>query len=454
MRSASNFEGMMNSLRNQLNVQIYSKLAAAMSASGVVGADPSVILSLHLPGLYVVPNLDRNSQKTKYYVSNALDGVLACNWNAIKKPGKVSDIYKSILDGKQTPLVKLTEEQEEILNEANSFLFWVDGSPTEKYQKYLDEQMKYLEALDNFEASLATEKNGGDKVPEKINQDLRNAEASWKKNGYKYDVEIAIENIRQYESLEPAIFWKKLQDKFSKYTECFDIQSEFQVVEANPPYEHWFQEFGWSDFKFDSLDFDNQRQSGSVGFDISACCSCPDVLSEPNSQVGPISIFGSALFKEEIKFDDENFLLTCKLRRIEIVRPWLDINVFHSRAWRWSPASVSYGVSIASGGDIAGRILPTGVMPVLPMTAILARDVNIYWKSNKGISHIKEGLEKKLDLNIGPFRISRAIIKEEHRIYQPDPQIIGYISTILPKSPNPEPTLPWPLGEKKSDIWP
>ncbi|WP_157839526.1 hypothetical protein [Comamonas testosteroni] len=93
-------------------------------------------------------------------------------------------------------------------------------------------------------------------------------------------------------------------------------------------------------------------------------------------------------------------------------------------------------------------------MPVLPMTAILARDVNIYWKSNKGISHIKEGLEKKLDLNIGPFRISRAIIKEEHRIYQPDPQIIGYISTILPKSPNPEPTLPWPLGEKKSDIWP
>ncbi|HYP39649.1 MAG TPA: hypothetical protein VEX13_04745, partial [Chloroflexia bacterium] len=145
----------------RLFVQLYSKLAASLSVSGVIGQDPPFILSLQIPGLYIRPNLDTKDPMTQFYVANALNPILACSWTSVKQAGTVSDVYKSILDGKETPLVKLSPEQQHELDSALAYLFQPDGEPTDEYRQYLASQLAYLEALDNYEIAAATSKNGG-----------------------------------------------------------------------------------------------------------------------------------------------------------------------------------------------------------------------------------------------------------------------------------------------------
>lgn len=438
----------------QLFVQLYSKLSAALSVSGIVGQDPSSILSLQIPGLYIRPHLDINDPATEYYVANALNSTLACSWTVSPKAGTVSDVYKSILDGKETPLVKLTPEQLKELDEAYNYLFQSGGEPTEAYRDYSDYQLAYLRALDNYEAAAATHQNGGPPIPHELAKKVEVAKNEWRKLGHQLEVDRAIATIAKYESYEPLMFWARLKERYAQYTRVAWVNNEFQFVTSNPPYELWFQEFGWSDFRFDEKDFDNQDRSGGVGIGDGTLCCCEE--TRPLIPIPSGALFYSdELGEKPIEAEYSDFLLTCRLRRIEIIRPWMDTNVFYSRAWRWSPASVSYGVRVSTGGDIAGRIVPTGAMPVLPTTALLARDVEIYWNDNGlTVNEIANHLGKGHAMRFGPFRLSRARIGDEHHISAPDPQLIGFISTILPKCPNPDPTLPWPLTTSKLEEWP
>jgi hypothetical protein len=120
--------------------------------------------------------------------------------------------------------------------------------------------------------------------------------------------------------------------------------------------------------------------------------------------------------------------------------------VLFSRAWRWSSASVAYGTVISTGGDIAGALTPTGVMPLLPSTTVLARDVEIEWQDDDdAVNSLSQHLELGHEVALGPFRLTRATIAPDGHISVPDPQLIGYISTLIPRCPNPDPTLRWPL---------
>ncbi len=438
----------------QLFVQLYSKLAAALSLAGTVRQDPSSILSLQVPGLYIRPHLDTKDPTTQYYVANALNAILACSWTAERKAGTISDVYKAILDCKETPLAGLSPKQHKALDDARTYLLDADDEPTTAYRQYLDCQLAYLEALDNYEAAAATQENGGLPIPLPLVLKLKAAEIAWRDRGNKAEVESAIATVAQYEALEPATFWQHLAERYARYTLTAGINSEFQLTTANPPYEQWFEEFGWSDFQFDSKDFANQDPSGGAGIGDRQCCCCTSApMPKPQTVRRAFSVLDSVSGDTAIESGIHDFRLSCRLRRIEIGRPWMDTNVFYSRAWRWFSGSVSFGVTISTGGDIAGRVLPSGVMPVLPVTAILARDVDIYWSDDKTMQAIAACVQQGGDIHFGPFRLSRGTIRDQHHITSSAPQLIGFISAILPKCPNPDPTLQWPLYDAKGDEW-
>lgn len=451
---------MIDVLENQLLVQLYSKLAASLSVPGTVGHDNSSILSLQLPGLYIRPNLDPQDPENQYYIANSLDMVLACDSTVVRKTGTVSSIYKSILDGKETPIVHLDPERLHELEKARNFLFDDDGDPTEIYRNYSSCQLAWLEAQDSYEAALATHSNGGPDVPEQLVERLEAAGMAWKEQGHRTEVERALAIIAEYESYEPELFWRRLSERFARYTRRAGVSSEFQLIQPNPPYAHWFQQFGWSSFKFDMKDFRNQSRSGGLDAGSCRCCcercqaassTCPSKVTSTRS----FSILGCRSSTERNGSTDfQDFTLECSLRRIEIVRPWMDSNVFYSRAWRWSRCSVSYGVTLSTGGDLAGRVIPSGVMPVLPSSAILARDLKIHWKDGTAMQEVRNRLSDGEELHLGPFRLSRSMLDDDHRIDQPDPQLIGFIGTILPMCPNPDPTLPWPEPYRAHDEWP
>ncbi len=431
----------------KLFVQLYSKLATALSVAGTVGDDSTSILSLQIPGLEILGHLDPNDPRTQYYVANALNPTLHCSWEVVRGAATVTDVYKSILDGKEVPIVKLTQEQLLLLRDAQTYLTGSDGQPSPAYREYEHYQLRYLEALDDYEAARATQTNGGPCVPKCLERRLEQACEAWKDEGHRDRVEQAIAVIGQYEALEPELFWKRLAERYREYTRTVDEHNEFQFVTCTPPYEHWFNPDGWSSFTFDSLDFDNQARSGGVGIGAETCCCGGGgprfPVDDPATRIVPLA-----------PGVGEQFRLTARLRRVEIVRPWMDANVFYGRAWRWSQASVAYGVTVASGGNIAGRVVPTGVMPVLPTTAILGADIEIYLQDGGPLStafhaHRQAGLE----MRFGPFRITKAEVSGEHHITMPGTYLLGFISEILPKCPNPDPLLHWPVPAPAPWTW-
>jgi len=138
------------------------------------------------------------------------------------------------------------------------------------------------------------------------------------------------------------------------------------------------------------------------------------------------------------------FVVTAQLRRVEILRPWLNPLVLRSRAWRWSPASATYGVQVSSGGNLAGSVIPTGVMPMLPVSVLLARNVVIDWSDNGELANAyRQRRTLSHEIRWGPFRLTGAVQNGGH-IDLPDPQLIGYISELLPRCPDPDLRLPWP----------
>ena len=149
-----------------------------------------------------------------------------------------------------------------------------------------------------------------------------------------------------------------------------------------------------------------------------------------------------------------SILVTCQLKRVEIIRPWMNALVFRSRAWRWSPASVGYGTIISTGSDLAGSLVPTGALPVLPTTAILVREFEIDWTDDWSLAHrLTQCQEAGLEIRLGPFRLTRAAVVGGH-ISMPHPQLVGYLSELLPRCPNPDPVLRWPDGTVNPDEFP
>lgn len=438
----------------QLFVQLYSKLAAALSVPGTVGNDSGAILSLQVPGLNIDLHMDVEDPATQYAIANALNPTLACSWTLVRGAATVTDVYKAILDGKETPLVELTEAQRRELAAADAYLHDPGGGPTPAYARYLECQLAWLQALDSFEAARATYLNGGEPVPKRLRVALQKAAEVWRTEGHQHDVERALATVAEYEALEPHVFWYRLHHRFREYTRVAHVTSEFQLVDANPPYQQWNDPAGWSAFSYDSRDYYNQPRSGGVGLD-DGCCRC----CAPPQPTAPAPLLAARAPGDAgevpIPLGEAEFILKASLRRIEIVRPWMDANVFYSRAWRWSRASVSYGVVVSTGGDIAGRLVPKGVMPVLPTTAILARDIDIFWDDGgRTAAQVRAHLESGRDVRYGPFSLVGAAVDGEHRISIPGPQLIGFISAILPECPNPDPALEWPLTGGRRGTWP
>ncbi|MBV9959395.1 MAG: hypothetical protein JO360_13295 [Acidobacteria bacterium] len=436
----------------QTFVQLYSKLAATFSVRDAVGDDSPSMLSVMIPGLYINQHLDVNDPQTQYYISNALSPTLECSWILREGVGTVTDIYKSILDGKETPLVSLTPGQKQELDEAMAYLFLPDDEPTPAYEAYQTYELKYLEALDAYEQAWSTEQNGGANVPPNIIAELELASTEWTELGHKGDVERALRIVSEYEALEPALYWARLADLYRRWTRVAGTDSEFQLIHSLPPYEQWFSEFGWTDFHFDDKDFANQQRSGAVGTESGCSCGCPTANPPPGFLASASGDFRRDA--RRIEGEPLRFVLACRLRRVEIIRPWMNTDLFFSRAWRWSPASVSYGNMVSTGGDLAGSVVPTGRMPVLPQTAVLARDVKIEWQDDGTLfRELAAQAAAGDELAFGPFRLTGAAFDSGH-IDMPDPQLFGFLSVILPKCPNPDPNLQWPEWQIMPSMFP
>lgn len=458
--------------------QLYSKLAASLGQSGVVGNNPSSLLSIQIPGITVETGLDPSDIKTQYYISNFLNFALECNYVSTIKAGSVSDIYKLILDGKETAITELTESEKKELKEAEDLLF-VDGTPTSTFMAYQSRAMDFYCAHDDLETAKSTAKNGGEKVPQNVKDNYKEAADEWLTKGYKDEVERALALIEQLQAKERYVYWNNLNKRYHEHTRELDNGSTFQYNTSIPEYRDWFKPELWTPFVFDENDYDNQSRSGGLGMISKPCCcqhskilptvhlnsngkaAFDGVSTTPKPSVGynsrhiPNNMFASwnetspeteTYFKNPV----EKYAFSCSFKRINIIRPWMDSNIFYSRVWRWSPMSIGYGIQISTGGSVAGNNPATGAMPILPTTALLAKDIKFTSTDPSLIRWLENEFAQGKQVRYGPFRLNKGkkvLIgsKETYSLTSTSaPQIFGYISTIFPECPNPDLSLKWP----------
>lgn len=469
-------------------VQLYSKMADALGVSGVVGRNPSALLSIQLPGVSVPPGLNPNDPETQYYISNFLNVALECDYVATAKVASVSDTYKLILDSKETPDVSLSAKEKDELHAARKLLFDHGGQPTAEYDSYFKCATDYFAAQDAFDVAEATQRNGGPTVPPSVRDALKAAEHAWDTTGHKLTVEEALATIIKYEGREPLLYWQNLTDRFARHTKMLKNGSTYQEIDSFPRYQDWFKQDLWTPFSFDERDYDRQRRSGGTGMNAGRACCCSFSNLDRSRRVQHLNAkgicgFGPGLGScrptpdytarhdhnvilaswREDSADDERPLpqelrttavkLDCSFKRINILRPWMDSAVFSSRLWRWSPSGIGFGITISTGGSVAGNKPATGVMPVLPTTALIAKDIVLTSSSGPLRDWLKRQFAEGRVVRYGPFRFnavrdlnSKALVSGSPAIAVASggPQMFGYISAIFSECPNPDLTLPWP----------
>lgn len=399
------------------------------------------LLAIYNPGQYIPAQMDPVSNvDDRYALSVLFDVVPQFSW--VFKPASttVSNSYRSILDYKEAPLTHLTPEQLAKLEEANATY--------DKYEKEYDEYLeKYLVALDEYDAALATYQNDKSKpVPPSARLRLKRAYDQWVAH-HKEAVESAVAVMAQYEALEPSAFWYKMLDRFKVGTQRTSMDNEFQVMGFSPPYKSWFEKAGWTSFTFTQKDMDNQRKSDAIG-----------VAGQLDGQFGIIKLSGSGDYHQDssyVKIDQVDLTFSCELMRVSLDRFWMNPLIFSSKAWRWAKGTPTYGMEFSTGADIEGDIAPEGTMTVIPTAAILSRNLRVTGKfEDTLVQELNRKIAAEASVGIGPFAISGKFNMEQHEgsekgtiatngMEANDVQIVALICEVLPKSPNPDNSLPW-----------
>lgn len=424
-------------------VEIFEGRTPRRVALTYPGQNPEYLLAIYNPGQYIPSTMDpEKSVDDRYSLSVLLDVVPQFSWVFKQAAGTVSNNYRSILEYKEPPLVSLDPETKKKLDE-NIAIYdkYIDS-----YDEYLE---KYLVAFDNYEAAKATWNNDPSKpVPTSLKMKLRKAEDDWIARGHKEAVESAVAVIATYEAMEPAAFWRKLEDRYRSGTQESSMSSEFQLVSYAPAYKDWFKDAGWTNFTFSQKDMDNQSRSETIG-----------VAGNLDMTYGIFRIAGDGSYDKDtqyVKMDETELDFSCKLMRVSLDRRWMNPLLFWSRAWRWAPASPLYGTQFSSGGDIAGAQPPSGPMTVIPTAVILSKSLKIVGKFDNTITEkMNSEIRANASVGIGPFSIAGQFAMKDHSeshrgtiaangIEAPDVQIIALICEVLPKCPNPDNTLPWP----------
>jgi len=143
------------------------------------------------------------------------------------------------------------------------------------------------------------------------------------------------------------------------------------------------------------------------------------------------------------------FDLSVELARIPIRRTWMDVGILSRRSWKFDN-TVPESEYLSDGGTP-----PKGTMVSFPTAMIVARNLTLKIDNfSEKNSYSLEKISTSLKGGWGPFSLKGNYNRETERrthdftqtgsgIQCSGMQVIGFVCQLLPKSPNPDETLPW-----------
>ena len=401
--------------------------------------DPKIIVSMALPGV-PIPNegLDRTNDDDMVFLNNVLDHIPLPSGIYSDSNLTYSQVYGRIMKEKQVRQVTPSQAEKDEAAALHELLKGdvvdTDGTVTEKgspemaaYRKY---EALYTQALDDFaNATYDYRVNHGKPVSNTVTSALSKAREDWENDGYRSRIEKAMDRAAQLSNKDGGTYWFDLAKKYDNA-----MADQSGLVKTYPKAENWgggnsWTKFSWSSSKkYEKSSYDSMAveaaasyHSGGVGVDLSGGWSKATADAIANST---------------------DMAITVELRTIYIFRDWLDASVFNNTNWNLS------GNFISNGKPLAGL---KGDMPMILNKIVLARNLKITGSWISSASHeFNEHIHAEARVSVGPFSVSGSFSKtnrgkeatldaQKGEISNPGIQVVGYVSTRLPKSPNPKP---------------
>ncbi|MFJ1212278.1 hypothetical protein [Burkholderia pyrrocinia] len=425
---------------DQIISALYSKLEGILGVGDYEAANGASMLILAAPGLPVDATLNPNSLGDRKKIVELFDVAPQASWIYRASATKISDVYQAILSNHEPALTSLTVAQKNQLAAAQKIIYKNSNHAaySDAYNRYSSARTDLAIALQNVQDFQRNHPD--DSIPVQLSDKLEVARDNFNLLGDKNTIIAAKATIDNLENLNPEVYWGALAERFDQNTFNFGA-SKIPVYEFSPSYPQWSdQSQSWTNYSLSDADIESHASSSH---------------SSISGGVGGgwgLWSFGGAYGHSEtathIDIDGKDFSLQFELLRVSVFRPWMDAAVFHSQTWQWQPEKEYSNKLISDGADIDNGGTPKGLMPLLPLQIILARNVTL---TAKWTTDIKNTFDSQTNTSVrggwGPFSGSYnrtdsnsssdgSIKISGGTITFPKPQVIGFLVEALPRSPD------------------
>lgn len=393
------------------------------------------------PGLFVSPTLtDRPNSDDMGLISDLFNITFDSTVLFNPQLSSVDQLYSDILQQAALPKAELTNAEQQELDDLEEELL-------DLFDNYAKYKLRHDEILG--EIYRAQEANQPADVIAALEAKRQYALQEWKIRGRKNRYENAEAEVAYYRSVSPRRHFLNLSNRFDQHTALAPNLGNYQSTYLQPPIHEWSSPYaGWAQFtktfKYTELHKKSKhtKWSGSVGLNFG--------LFKRIS----IGANGEKIENYE-KSENTDIELKFEYLRVRILRPWLVPDLFLYRFWAYKKA---FGHRVISSGYTPGSneaLGPKGLMPVLPTDFVIARNVSISANFNQNERNfIQETISGSVSGGWGPFsaRGSYSTTTTQEDVYGSfdgttlkiaHPQIIGFLGTLLPMTPNPDRRLPW-----------
>lgn len=432
------------------------------------GVEPEPYVSFAVPGI-PVENLNFMAPNTPAKLNEA--SAFAHVYNMIPSPKRVWaptnkrvwDIYSLCLDNAVLAEADLSAREKEMLDAAYQYLETkyeyddpitgqrvTEMTPTINVQKYEDFAQKYGQAYNNYfqvRGDLLRAENVSDDERARrlrewsergptLKQQVTMALSQWNSRGRRNRVEQVQGLISQLTARGPYRVWEKMRTNFETAVRSDEVGNSYYPTYVYPP--NVLQSQGWTRMTFSMSEVetyktdDKKSWGGSAGFKTG--------LWNASANVG---YKGHKTFSSA---DTSDVGFEFEIAQAVLVRPWLNTWIYSNRSWMG-------GSLIGGDGSISSGQSPpdaSGMMPMIPVSMILVRNVKIHldWSKEKNRTSY-EKLQSSASGGFGPFSAKANYSHEKSRNYHyskkvengleiDGAQIIGFVCEVLPKSPWPD----------------
>lgn len=390
------------------------------------------------PGQFINPSWNENTGSNDMFLqAEFLDEALDTSFTYRPLTTTVSAQYWDALDKVSLRHRPLTASEQAELKSIDSEI----ANLQPKYDLYAS---RYDDAAEAYEAELSKQ-IPNQAVLARLLRAMNSARSNWETLGRKsYFENNLIGRAWQLQTGNPSGEWIKLRNVFQNATKIAPI-GQYQTTLLNPPVSTWNTSAGWASFKRTITDTETHSYSSSTTWSggMGARWGLFNSIA--------IGANGSKTVNHEIS-DVTTIDASFDYLRCRIVRPWLKPDLFANRDWTWiEPNSFRY---LSDGGNLFSTppVRPLGTLPFLATSIVVVKNVRLQADfSHTDLQTIQTSISGSVSAGFGCFSVRGNYRNDTTQIdvkatldgttlLIPNPQVIGYLGVLLPKSPCPDKT--------------